>query len=140
MNTTSIVVPWLSLALCACLPSTSLGRKINTAHVPDIRPCVTTDDDLVGWFGEPFRFGNQNGLPTMQWEYMYLKATSGSKASESQSLVVVLNQAGKVVHFQLNPTCPATDVKDVCARAGDASIDAGRAASSVPADSAQAPR
>jgi hypothetical protein len=117
---TSVLAPWLTVALCACSTSMSFGRKINTAHISDIRPCVTTDESLLAWFGEPYRVGNENGLETLQWFYLHVKAKFGSSESESQSLVVVLNRAGKVVHFQLNPTCPEPEVKDVCESAEDA--------------------
>jgi hypothetical protein len=113
----------MTMALCACSASVSLGRKIDTAHVSDIRPCVTTEENLIAWFGEPYRRGNENGFPTLQWEYAYSKARVGRSEAESeaQSLVVVLNRDGKVVHFALNPACVATEVKDVCGSAGDAS-------------------
>jgi hypothetical protein len=65
-----------------------------------------------------------SGLPTLQWSYLRTTVTVGrSESEESQSLVVVLNRAGRVVQFQLNPICAATEVKDICAAAPDASAE-----------------
>ncbi len=118
---------WSALALCACSASVTIGRKFNTAHVTDIRLCVTTEEDLVAWFGEPFTWGNENGFPAMHWSYVHTAATFGGKTpdSELQSLAVILNKDGKVVHFQLNPTNAPAEVKDVCAVPDDAGADAG---------------
>jgi hypothetical protein len=112
------------LALCACSTSTSFGRKFNSAHVSDIRPCETSEKNLLAWFGEPIGQGVVNGLPTLQWSYMATTVNVGSSGSaESQSLVVVLNRDGKVVQFQFNPVCPATMAKDICAGPPDASTE-----------------
>src|SRR5579863_6238246 len=90
------LVPWPMLALCACF-SVSIGRKFDAPpHISEIQPCVTTEENLRAWFGEPFRRGNVDGLPVLQWAYYVRPAGSESK---SDSLVVVLNRAGKVLHF-----------------------------------------
>jgi hypothetical protein len=115
--------PLAATVLCACaVTSTSMGRRFSMAHVADIRPCVTTERDLLTWFGEPFGWSSANGLLTLQWVYMRLKMRMGSESpSDSQSLVVVLNREGKVVQFAINPVCPATEARDVCTSTRDAS-------------------
>jgi hypothetical protein len=117
MNTSAAAL-WITTALCGCFPSMSAGRKFDTAHVPDIRPCVTTEENLLAWFGEPTKRGNTDGLPMLQWSY----SSVGTSWSEFQSLVVVVNRAGKVLHFAFNPTlaCVAFETRDVCASPGDA--------------------
>jgi hypothetical protein len=106
-----------TLGLCGCVSITA-GRKFDMVHVADIRPCVTTEENLRAWFGEPYKRGNTDGLPTLQWAY----AHTGTSGTESQALVVVVNQAGKVMHFALNPgpTCVAIETKDICASTADA--------------------
>ena len=108
---------------CIPTPEVKLGRKFDTSHVSDIRTCVTTEGSLLAWFGPPYRRGNDNGFPTLEWSYAWAKRPVGSPETESglQSLVVVLNQSGQVVHFTLNPTCATTAVRDTCADAGNAS-------------------
>lgn len=108
---------WFTIALCGCI-SVSAGRKFDTVHVPDIRPCVTTEANLLAWFGEPYKRGNADGFPTLQWSYAWM----GMSGSEFRSLVVIVNRAGKVLHFAFNPapTCVAIEAKDVCASPGDA--------------------
>ena len=115
MNTSAPAL-WFTTALCGCV-SMSAGRKFDTAHVPDIRPCVTTEENLLAWFGEPYQRGNTDGLPTLQWSYWW----GGMSGSHFQSLVVVVNRAGKVLHFAFNPTatCLAIEARDVCASPGD---------------------
>lgn len=73
----------------------TLGRKIDTAQVSNIQPCVTTDRDLVRWFGEPGGRGNENGFPTMTWSYAHVHIGGG----ETQSLIVALNREGQVVQL-----------------------------------------
>lgn len=83
-----------------------------TAKVDDIRMCVTSEQDLSVWFGEPYQRGNQSGFPTLQWGY----AHAGPGGGESQSLTVYLNADRKVVDFQLNPAGPLPAMTDRCAR------------------------
>jgi hypothetical protein len=100
-----------------------MGRKFSVAHVQDIRPCVTGEDDLLAWFGEPFLWGNENGFQTMQWSYLQTHVQVGGSEPESDArqLVVVLNHERKVVRFSLNPACVMGEVKDICAISADAS-------------------
>jgi hypothetical protein len=100
------------LLLCAC--GASMGRKFDATHVNDIRQCVTTERDLLAWFGEPYERGNENGFPSLLWGYAHATITS----SDRQMLVVYLNRSGQVVRFQFNPTALARDVQDVCAAGG----------------------
>lgn len=101
--------------LGACF-TVSIGHKFDTAHVSDIRPCVTTESDLLSWFGEPYQRGNADGLPTLHWLY----TSNGPSGWNSDALVAVVNRAGKVIHFQFSPMCVPIEVKDVCG-VGDAS-------------------
>ncbi|MCE9573679.1 MAG: hypothetical protein K8W52_11030 [Deltaproteobacteria bacterium] len=103
---------WLVAVLVSTLAcGATMGRKINTAKVDDIRMCVTSEQDLLSWFGEPYQRGNQSGFPTLQWGY----AHAGLGGGESQSLIVYLNADRKVVDFQLNPTGALATVTDRCA-------------------------
>jgi len=119
-----LFAPWFGAAVCACSVTMTLGRKVNTVHVSDIRRCVTTERMLLTWFGEPYKQGNENGLPTLEWQYMRMQVgAGGGRERESQSLVVVLNQTGRVVYFALNPTGFAREPKDVCATANAGAVD-----------------
>ncbi len=113
---TLALAPVFMATLGACF-SVSAGRKFDTAHVSDIRPCVTSVDELLAWFGEPYERGVADGLPTLQWLYMSRESSKWDR----KALIVVANRAGKVVHFQFNPMCVPIEVRDVCRGAGDAS-------------------
>jgi|ERR1700678_1464097 hypothetical protein len=113
---TLALAPVFIAILGACV-TVSFGRKFDTAHVSDIRPCVTTEGELLAWFGEPYERGNADGLPTLHW----LHSSNGPSGWNSSALVAVVNRAGKVVHFQFNPTGVGIEAKDVCGGAGDAS-------------------
>jgi hypothetical protein len=82
---------------------------------------VTTQKELLDWFGEPSQRGNQNGLETVQWMYAHQDVGIGTGQSQTQSLIAVLNKSGKVSQFVLNPTS-MPDAKDTCA---DQAPDAG---------------
>ncbi|HEY1954010.1 MAG TPA: hypothetical protein VGH28_00310 [Polyangiaceae bacterium] len=102
------VVSFLALAVGAC--GGTVGRRIDTAQVTKIQTCVTTESDLLAWFGEPRTRGNENGFATMTWSYAHVHAGGG----ETQSLSVTLNPRGRVVQYRLNPIAATTDVKDIC--------------------------
>jgi hypothetical protein len=110
MGNRSFIVGLL-MSLVGC--SASMGHKIDDARVKDIKNCVTTEKDLLAWFGAPSQRGSQNGMPTMQWMYSKTTAGFGTGSVEQQNLVVVLNPAGKVVQYQLNPTT-FPEAKDTC--------------------------
>ena len=103
--------PVLAVVSVACI---STGRKIDVAYVEKIESCKTSEEDLLKWFGEPERRGNQSGFPTMGWSYS--SVTVIGTGAEVQSLVVYLNPGKKVVEFQLNPTGALVELRDKCAQ------------------------
>ncbi len=63
---------WLSIicavALAGCITA---GEVFETKHVPDIEKGKTARDDILQWFGNPDRYGVDDGEIT--WSYIYLK-------------------------------------------------------------------
>jgi hypothetical protein len=99
----------VSITACA-----TVGTKIDATRVNDIKPCSTTEQELLTWFGQPARSGNQNGFPTMQWLY----ARAGLE-SDSQVLWVALNQKRQVIYYALNPTAMVVELRDSCGAAAN---------------------
>jgi hypothetical protein len=99
------------LSLAACTQTS--GTKIEQAQVNKIQPCVTTEQELLAWFGEPTQRGNQNGLPTMHWVYSQKDTGITSVKWERQNFIVFLSKTGKVSEFFLNPP-GVVEAKDAC--------------------------
>jgi hypothetical protein len=44
----------------------------------------TTEENVLAWFGEPYKRGNADGLPTLQWSYGRVDS-SGSELSTERT-------------------------------------------------------
>ncbi|MGV7220350.1 MAG: outer membrane protein assembly factor BamE domain-containing protein [Nitrospinales bacterium] len=81
----------ISLAGCG-----SVGRNFDSSNVQNIKNNVTTQGQIIEWFGEPFKKGQENGR-TM-WTYQYDKY-SGSN-TKSKDLVLLFDKSGKVIAYR----------------------------------------
>ena len=81
----------ISLASCG-----SVGKNFDSSNVQNIKNNVTTQEQIVEWFGEPFKKGQENGR-TM-WTYQYDKY-SGS-GTKSKDLVLLFDESSKVIAYR----------------------------------------
>ncbi len=74
----------------------SVGRNFDSANVKNVHNKVTTQAQIVEWFGEPFKKGRENG--NTMWTYQYDTYSSGE--SKSKDLVLLFDSAGKVIAYR----------------------------------------
>jgi outer membrane protein assembly factor BamE (lipoprotein component of BamABCDE complex) len=107
---TRLCVLSLTLVTVACV---TVGTKFDPERVNEIKACVTTEQQIRQWFGEPFNKGNVSGFKT--FNYQYGRAVLGS-LPDSQSLTIYFNNEGKVIDFALNPASVLLTIRDTCGR------------------------
>jgi hypothetical protein len=93
-------LPALGLALLigACA---TVGHDFPVERVPEIRLHQTTQDEIRGMFGEPWRTGLDDGQVT--WTYGKYRYALFSQASTTD-LVLRFDADGKVVSYTFNTT------------------------------------
>ena len=74
----------------------SVGKNFDSTNVQNIKNNVTTKEQIVEWFGEPFKKGQENGRK--MWTYQYDKY-SGS-GTKSKDLVLLFDDSGKVIAYR----------------------------------------
>lgn len=74
----------------------SVGKNFDSSNVKNVRNNDTTQAQVVTWFGEPYKKGQENGK-TM-WTYQYDTYSGGD--SKSKDLVLLFDDAGKVIAFR----------------------------------------
>lgn len=81
---------FLMFLLSGCV---TYGRDFPTVPVKNIQPNATTQREIFGFFGEPYRKGLDNGLETWTYSYHY---TEIGQVRDSRELYVVFNKDGTV--------------------------------------------
>jgi hypothetical protein len=81
----------ISLAGCG-----SVGKNFDSSNVQNIKNNVTTQEQIVEWFGEPFKKGHENG--NTMWTYQYDKYSG--RTTKSKDLVLLFDQSGKVIAYR----------------------------------------
>lgn len=81
---------FLFLFLWGCM---TVGRDFPATPIRDIQPNVTTQREIFGSFGEPYRKGLDTGYET--WTYSFHSYELG-QLRESKELYVVFNKDGTV--------------------------------------------
>ena len=84
------------LLLSVWLGCASVGNDFNSEKVKDIENNITTQLDIIDWFGLPFKEGNENGY-TM-WIYQIDKWKLGEV--ESKGLVILFDDKNKVKAYR----------------------------------------
>ena len=84
------------LLLSVWLGCASVGKDFNSEKVKDIKNNITTQLDIIDWFGLPFKEGNENGY-TM-WIYQIDKWKLGEV--ESKGLVILFDDKNKVKAYR----------------------------------------
>ena len=83
-----LVSVWLGCA--------SVGKHFDSEKVKDIKNNITTQLNIIDWFGVPFKEGNENGY-TM-WTYQIDKWKLGEV--ESKGLVILFDDKNKVKAYR----------------------------------------
>ena len=84
------------LLLSVWLGCASVGKDFNSEKVKDIKNNITTQLNIIDWFGLPFKEGNENGY-TM-WTYQIDKWKLGEV--ESKGLVILFDDKNKVKAYR----------------------------------------
>ena len=88
------VVMFLLLSFIGCA---SVGKDFDSKKVKNIKNNVTTQLEIIDWFGVPFKEGTENGY-TM-WTYQIDKwQTLGDV--ESKALVILFDDKNKVKAYR----------------------------------------
>ena len=74
----------------------SVGKDFDSEKVKDIKNNITTQLNIIDWFGVPFKEGNENGY-TM-WTYQFDKWNLGEV--ESKGLVILFDDKNKVKAYR----------------------------------------
>jgi hypothetical protein len=86
----TLVVMILGFSVSGCV---YLGRDFATAPIQTIKTNTTTQKEIFGYFGEPFRRGLENGYET--WTYSYQHYELG-QLRDFKDLYVVFNKDNTV--------------------------------------------
>ena len=81
---------WLMLMLAAC---GSTGKNFPVVHVGEIKNGVTTQSQILDWFGLPFKEGTRNGAPMWTYQFDTYNAFGQDKSKE----LVILFDFGNIV-------------------------------------------
>ncbi|MBI2361637.1 MAG: outer membrane protein assembly factor BamE [Deltaproteobacteria bacterium] len=81
------------LALVLLWGCMTAGRDFPVAPVKSIQQNVTTQRDVFGYFGEPYRRGLDSGYETWTYAYHYYEL---GQLRDSKELYVVFNKDGTV--------------------------------------------
>ena len=84
------------LLLSVSLGCASVGKDFDSEKVKDIKNNITTQLNIIDWFGLPFKEGNENGY-TM-WTYQIDKWSLGEV--ESKGLVILFDDKNKVKAYR----------------------------------------
>jgi hypothetical protein len=90
------------LILCAVILApgcVTIGRDFSTTPVTNIRKDVTTQQEIFGSFGEPYRKGIEDGYETWSYSYNYWEL---GQLRDSKELTVVFNKDNTVRAYSFN--------------------------------------
>lgn len=79
----------------------TVGVDFPVESVPTIAKGMTTKDEVVEWFGEPYQKGLEDGQET--WTYVYVKRRPGNK-TESKELHISFDDGNRVDSYSYTTT------------------------------------
>jgi hypothetical protein len=88
----------LALLVIACA---STGRSFATDRVADLVPGITTQNDVIRMFGQPWRTGIDSGLVTWTYARYSWSLFGGSSATD---LVTRFDDHGVLISYTFNTT------------------------------------
>lgn len=92
------VLSYLAISMIAALLAGcgSVGKNFDSSNVKNIQNKVTTQSEILQWFGPPYKEGQENGRP--MWTYQYDKYSGGD--SKSKDLVLLFDGDKKVIAYR----------------------------------------
>jgi len=79
-----------------------MGKDFNEANVSKIQKGITTESDLIAWFGKPSnRVTTSGGRVSLMWAH-YTSQGFVAAHSTSKTLTVTLGPEGKVEDYTLS--------------------------------------
>ena len=87
-----VIFLFLSSASCA-----SVGKDFESGKIKNIKNNVTTQLEIIDWFGLPFKEGTENGY--IMWTYQIDK-WQVLGAVESKGLVILFDDQNKVKAYR----------------------------------------
>ena len=94
-----------ALLLTGCITA---GEAFQTKHIPDIEKGKTTQKQILQWFGNPDRYGVDDGEIT--WSYIYLKLSVFSQPI-AKDLTVRFDKKGQVSSYSFTTSEDELDLK-----------------------------
>ena len=90
----SSTVMFLFLSLNSCA---SVGKDFDSRKVNNIKNNLTTQLEIIDWFGVPFKEGTENGY--VMWTYQIDKWQAMGQ-SKSKGLVILFDDQNKVKAYR----------------------------------------
>ncbi len=87
-------VLWLTLLLAGC---GSTGKNFPVLHIGNIQNGVTTQSQILDWFGLPYIEGMRNGNPMWTYQFDSYNAVGDDKSKE---LVLLFGQNNVVKAYR----------------------------------------
>ena len=89
------------LLLSVWLGCASVGKDFDSEKVKDIKNNITTQIEILDWFGVPLKEGTENGYA--MWTYQIDKWRMLGEA-ESKALVILFDEKNKVKAYRYEST------------------------------------
>lgn len=98
-----LIASLLALLLIGCSTTYKIGKEFDTNYIPKIKIGITTQQEIISYFGQPLRKGISNGDEV----YIYtcenvIFASDGAVKREGNTLVVEFNSNLIVKNYYLN--------------------------------------
>lgn len=91
------------IVLSGCATTYKIGKEFNVTNIDKVKIGVTTQKEIISYFGEPLRRGISNGDEV----YVYIREdiiiqTNDLVKREGNTLVIEFDEQGKVKNYYLN--------------------------------------
>lgn len=88
-----LVTLFCSFVMAGC---GSMGKNFDSGKVKSIKNNNTSKQEILDWFGLPFKEGNENGH--LMWTYQFDKYVAGS--TQSKDLVILFDDKNIVKAYR----------------------------------------
>jgi hypothetical protein len=92
-----LVTLFCSFVLAGC---GTMGQNFDSSNVKNIKNNNTTKQQVLDWFGLPYKEGTENGL--LMWTYQFDKYVAGSTQSKDLVLLFDNNNVVKAYRYTSN--------------------------------------
>ncbi|MBI4389121.1 MAG: hypothetical protein HY580_02990 [Nitrospinae bacterium] len=90
----------IALALSLAAGCGSVGKNFDSGKVQNIKNHSTTKNEVLDWFGLPFKEGMENG--SMMWTYQFDRYVAGSTKSKDLVILFDNNNVVKAYRYTSN--------------------------------------